>query len=108
MPSRKTGEIWLAQLDPAVGSEIQKTRPCVVVSPDDMNAHLRTVIVAPMTTGVRPARFRIPLTFQGKQGLILLDQIRTLDGVRLVKRLGALRGQTLAATLQTLQAMFAP
>ena len=108
MPSRKTGEIWLAQLDPTVGSEIPKTRPCVVVSPDDMNAHLRTVIVAPMSTGSRPARFRIPLTFQGKQGLILLDQIRTLDGVRRDKRLGALRGQTLAATLQTLQAMFAP
>lgn len=108
MATRKTGEIWLAQLDPTVGSEIQKTRPCVVVSPDDMNAHLRTVIVAPMTTVSRPARFRIPLTFQGKQGLILLDQIRTLDGIRLVKRLGALRRQTLATTLQALQAMFAP
>lgn len=108
MATRKTGEIWLAQLDPSVGSEIQKTRSCVVVSPDDMNAYLRTVIVAPMTTGSRPARFRIPLTFQGKQGLILLDQIRTLDGIRLVKRLGALRRQTLATTLQTLQAMFAP
>lgn len=104
----RTGEIWLAQLDPTVGSEIQKTRPCVVVSPDEMNAHLRTVIVAPMTTGSRPAAFRIPLTFQGKQGLIVLDQIRTLDGVRLVKRLGALRSQTLATTLRTLQAMFAP
>ena len=104
----KVGDIWLAQLAPTVGSEIQKTRPCVVVSPDDMNLHLRTVIVAPMTTGSRPARFRIPLTFQGKQGLILLEQIRTLDGVRLVKRLGALRALTLAATLQTLQAMFAP
>ena len=87
----KTGDIWLAQLDPTVGSEIRKTRPCVVVSPDDMNAHLRTVIVAPMTTGSRPAGFRVPLTFQGKQGLIVLDQIRTLDRVRLVKRLGALR-----------------
>ena len=104
----KTGDIWLAQLDPPVGSEIQKTRPCVVVSPDDMNAHLPTVIVAPMTTGSQPARFRIALTFQGKQGLIVLDQIRTLDRVRLVKRLGALRPATLAATLQTLQAMFAP
>jgi mRNA interferase MazF len=103
----RTGEIWLAQLDPTIGSEIQKTRPCVVVSPDEMNAHLRTVIVAPMTTGSRPARFRIPLTFQGKQELILLDQIRTLDGVRLVKRLGALRGPTLASALATLQAMFA-
>jgi mRNA interferase MazF len=104
----KIGEIWLAQLDPTIGSEIQKTRPCVVVSPDDMNAHLRTVIVAPMTTGARPAGFRIPLTFQGKQGLIVLDQIRALDRVRLVKRLGALRPQTLALTQQTLQAMFAP
>lgn len=104
----KTGEIWLAQLDPALGSEIQKTRPCVVVSPDDMNAHLRTVIVAPMTTGSRPAGFRVPVTFQGKQGLIVLDQLRTLDRVRLVKRLGALRPQTLRLTLTTLQAMFAP
>ena len=83
-------------------------RPCVVVSTLEMNAHLRTVIVAPMTTGSRPARFRIPLTFQGKQGLILLDQVRTLDGVRLVKRLGAVRPQTLAAALQTLQLMFSP
>ena len=102
------GEIWLAQLDPMLGSEIRKTRPCVVISPDDMNAHLRTVIVAPMTTGSRPAAFRIPVTFQGKQGLIVLDQLRTLDRVRLVKRLGALRAQTLASTLKTLQAMFSP
>jgi mRNA interferase MazF len=104
----KTGEIWLAQLDPTIGSEIQKTRPCVVISPDEMNAHLRTVIVAPMTTGSRPAGFRIPLTFQRKQGLIVLDQLRTLDKVRLVKRLGAVRPVTMALTLQTLQAMFAP
>ncbi len=104
----KAGDIWLAQLDPTVGSEIQKTRPCVVVSPDEMNDHLRTVIVAPMSTGSRPAAFRVGLTFQGKQGLIVLDQIRTLDRTRLVKRLGALRPQTLAVTLQTLQSMFAP
>ena len=104
----QTGEIWLAQLDPTVGSKIQKTRPCVVVSPNEMNAHLRTVIVAPMTTGSRPAAFRVALTFQGKQGLILLDQLRTLDRVWLVKRMGALRPPTLALTLQTLQAMFAP
>lgn len=104
----KAGDIWLAQLDPTVGSELQKTRPCVVVSPDEMNAHLRTVIVAPMTTGSRPAAFRVALTFQGKSGLIVLDQIRTLDRARLVKRMGALRPQTLAATLHTLQAMFAP
>ena len=104
----KTGEIWLAQLDPTLGSEIKTTRPCIVISPDDMNAHLRTVIVAPMTTGSRPARFRIALSFQGQQGLIVLDQIRTLDRARLVKRLGALRAPTLALTLQTLQNMFAP
>ena len=104
----KTGEIWLAQLDPTVGREIQKTRPCVVISPQEMNEHLQTVIVAPMTTGSRPAGFRVPVGFQGKQGLIVLDQIRTLDRVRLVKRMGALRAPTLMATLQTLQAMFAP
>jgi len=104
----KTGDIWLATLDPTIGGEIQKTRPCVVVSPAEMNDHLRTVIVVPMTTGSRPAGFRVPLTFQGKAGLIVLDQIRTLDRVRLVKRLGALRPPTLALTLQTLQAMFAP
>ncbi len=104
----KAGQIWLATVDPTVGGEIQKTRPCVVVSPAEMNEHLRTVIVAPMTTGSRPAGFRVPLTFQGRTGLIVLDQIRTLDRVRLVKRLGALRPPTLAVTLQTLQAMFAP
>lgn len=104
----KCGDIWLAQLDPTVGSEIRKTRPCVVISPDEMNAHLRTVIVAPMTTGSKPAHFRIALTFQGKQGLIVLDQIRTVDRARLIRRLGALRPSTLAAALRTLQAMFAP
>jgi mRNA interferase MazF len=104
----KAGDIWLAQPDPTVRSEIRKTRPCVVISPQEMNDHLRAVIVAPMTTGSRPAGFRVALTFQGKQGLIVLDQIRRLDRARLVKRLGALRTPTLALTLQTLQAMFAP
>ena len=104
----KMGEIWLAQLDPSVGSEIRKTRPCVIISPNEMNEHLRTVIVAPMTTGSRPAGFRVPVGFQHKQGLIVLDQIRTLDRARLVKRLGTLRAPTLAATLRTLQTMFAP
>lgn len=104
----KPGDIWLAHLDPTQGSEINKTRPCVVISPIEMNAHLRTVIVAPMTTGSRPAGFRIPVTFQGRQGLIVLDQIRTLDRTRLTQRLGALRPATLMATLQTVQAMFAP
>jgi mRNA interferase MazF len=104
----KPGEIWLARLDPTVGSEFQKTRPCVVVSPLEMNAHLRTVIVAPMTTGSRPAAFRVPLTFQGTPGLIVLDELRTLDRQRLLKRLGALRPGTLAQVQRVLQAMFAP
>ena len=104
----KTGEIWLAQLDPTVGSEIRKSRPCVVISPPEMHNFLRTAIVAPMTTGAHPAAFRIALTFQGKSGLILLDQIRTLDKTRLLNRVGALRPATLAQTLQILQAVFAP
>ena len=104
----KTGEIWLANLDPTVGSEIQKTRPCVIISPAEMHDHLRTVIVAPMTTGSRPANFRIAVTFQGKSGLILLDQIRTLDKLRLSKKVGAVHTATLEKTLRTLQAAFEP
>ena len=100
------GEVWLVTLDPTVGSEIHKTRPCLIISPPEMHDFLRTVIVAPMTTGARPAPYRIPLTFQGKRGLILLDQLRTLDKVRLVKRLGNITPQTLAGTLQTLQKVF--
>ena len=73
------GDVWLAALDPTVGSEIRKTRPCIVVSPPEMHDYLRTVIVAPMTTGNRPAPFRIPVSFAGKNGLILLVQMRTLD-----------------------------
>jgi mRNA interferase MazF len=107
-PALLRGEIWLAALDPTVGSEIQKTRPCVVISPPEMNRHLRTVIVAPMTTGSRLAPFRIPLTFQQKTGLILLDRLRTLDRARLVQRLGAVKPATLAALLDGLQVMFAP
>jgi mRNA interferase MazF len=103
-----TGEVWLAQLDPTVGSEIQKTRPCVVISPAEMHNHLRTVIVAPMTTASRPAAFRVPVTFKGKTGLILLDQIRTLDKTRLIRREGAVHATTLNKTLAILQVMFAP
>ena len=104
----KTGDVWLAALDPTVGSEIQKTRPCVVVSPPEMHDFLKTVVVVPMTTGSRNAAFRIPLTFQNKQGLILLDQIRTLDKSRLVKLLGAIHSSTLDRTLRTLQTVFEP
>ena len=100
------GEIWLVQLDPTIGSEIQKTRPCVVISPPEMHDLLRTVIVAPMTTGSRPAPFRIVVTHVGKRGLILLDQIRTVDKVRLVKKAGELNKRTLGALLSTLQEQF--
>ncbi|HEX7323923.1 MAG TPA: type II toxin-antitoxin system PemK/MazF family toxin [Rhodanobacteraceae bacterium] len=102
------GEIWLAALDPTVGSEIRKSRPCVVVSPPEMHDYLRTAIVVPMTTGSRPAPFRVPIRFQGKAGQILLDQIRTLDKTRLIKRLGAVNASTATAVLQTLQDVFAP
>jgi mRNA interferase MazF len=103
----KRGEIWLAALDPTIRREIRKTRPCVIVSPAEMHDYLRTAIVAPMTTGNRPAPFRIPVTFEGKKGLILLDQIRTLDQRRLARRLGAVGPKTLSATLTTLQMVFA-
>lgn len=102
------GDVWLTTLDPTMGREIQKTRPCVVVSPAELHGILPTVIVAPMTTGSRLARFRIPLAFDGKHGFILLDQIRTLDKVRLIKRLGKVAPKTLRATLDGLQEMFAP
>jgi mRNA interferase MazF len=101
------GEIWLASLDPTVGSEIQKSRPCVIISPAEIHDYLRTVIVAPMTTGNQPAPYRIAVGFQGKQGLILLDQIRTLDKTRLVKKMGVVSSKTLDETLETLQAVFA-
>jgi len=101
------GEVWLVALDPSVGSEIRKTRPCLIVSPPEMHGYLRTVIVAPMTTGARPAPYRIAVTFQGKRGLILLDQLRTLDKIRLVKRLGNISATVLASTLKTLQQVFA-
>jgi mRNA interferase MazF len=102
----RRGEIWLAVLDPTRGSEIQKTRPCVIVSPPELHDHLRTIIAAPMTTGSHPAGYRVPITFEGKSGLILLDQIRTLDKQRLVKRLGVVPEAVLAATLVTLRQMF--
>ncbi|SIQ32003.1 mRNA interferase MazF [Pseudacidovorax sp. RU35E] len=103
----KRGEIWLVNLDPTVGSEIQKSRPCVIVSPAELNDHLRTVIVAPMTSKGFAAPFRIPVTHAGTEGLILLDQLRTVDKVRLVRKMGALSAKTLAKTLATLQEVFA-
>ncbi|MDB5776165.1 MAG: growth inhibitor PemK [Herbaspirillum sp.] len=103
----KRGEIWLTALDPTLGSEIQKTRPCIIVSPAEMHDYLNTVTVAPMTTGNKPAPYRIPVTFQRKKGLILLDQIRCVDKKRLVKKIGAIKPETLTKTLSTLQEVFA-
>lgn len=101
------GDIWLVNLDPSIGSEIKKSRPCVVVSPPEMHDHLRTAMVAPMTTKSRAAPFRVPVTHAGKKGLILLDQMRAVDKARLAKRLGAVSVKTLASTLSTLQEVFA-
>ncbi|HMH89351.1 MAG TPA: type II toxin-antitoxin system PemK/MazF family toxin [Steroidobacteraceae bacterium] len=101
------GDIWLVTLDPTVGSDIKKARPCVVVSPPEMHDCLRTVIVAPMTTKGRPAPFRIPLSHGGKKGLILLDQIRAVDKVRLAKKMGSVSAKTLSLALDTLQEVFA-
>ena len=100
------GEIWLVNLDPTVGSEVKKTRPCVVVSPGEMHDHPRTVIVAPMTTKSQSAPFRIAVTHGGQKGLILLDQMRVVDKARLAKKLGAVSAKTLTATLATLRDVF--
>jgi mRNA interferase MazF len=100
--------VYLVALDPTVGSEIQKTRPCDVLSPDAMNRHIRTVIVAPMTTADKPYPTRIACLFQGKSGQIVLDQIRTVDKIRLRRRLGSIDAPTQPRILEVLQDMFAP
>jgi mRNA interferase MazF len=100
------GDVWLVNLDPTVGSEIRKSRPCVVVSPSELNDHLKTVIVTPMTSQGFQAPFRIALTFQGTTGLVLLDQLRTIDKSRLIKKLGRIQPKTLTTTLQKLKELF--
>lgn len=103
----KRGDVHLIALDPTLGREIKKTRPCVVVSPDELNSHLSTLIVAPLTTGSYRYPFRIRCRFQKKDGYIVLDQIRTIDRRRLVRRLGRISGPALDKTLETLREMFA-
>jgi mRNA interferase MazF len=100
-------DVYLVNLDPTVGSEIQKTRPCLVVSPDEMNQHIRTIIVAPMTTVGRDYPTRVACEFKGKRGQVVLDQIRTVDKVRLTKKLGTLDPQTQLAVISVLQRLFA-
>jgi mRNA interferase MazF len=101
-------EVYLISLDSTLGSEIRKTRPCVVVSPDEMNRSIRTVIVAPMTTKGRPYPTRVTCRFQGIDGQVVLDQLRTVDKVRLVRRLGELDSGTMNEVLGVLQDLFAP
>ena len=100
-------EIWLVSLDPTQGSEMRKTRPSLVISPDEMNRHLRTVLIAPMTTVERPYPTRISLTFQGKRGQVALDQIRAVDRQRLVRRVGKASAATAQAVSRVLIEMFA-
>ncbi|HRF51041.1 MAG TPA: type II toxin-antitoxin system PemK/MazF family toxin [Anaerolineales bacterium] len=102
----KRFDVYLVNLDPTVGSEIKKTRPCLVVSPDEMNRHINTVIVAPMTTKGRPYPTRVACRFEGKDGQIVLDQIRTVDKVRLVKRLGNISASAQDQVLQVLAELF--
>ena len=104
----KRFDVHLAKLDPAKGSEIRKTRPCLVVSPDEMNRHLRTVIVAPMTTVGRGYPSRVPCRFSGKKGEVVLDQLCNVDKSRLVTRLGAIDAPTARRVLLVLGEMFAP
>ena len=100
-------DVYLVTLDPTIGSELQKIRPCLVVSPDEMNSHIATVIIAPMTTKGRPYPTRVTCRFQGKEGQIVLDQLRTIDKERLVRRLGRVRVVTQREVLAVLAEMFA-
>ncbi|MBI4481249.1 MAG: type II toxin-antitoxin system PemK/MazF family toxin [Acidobacteria bacterium] len=104
----RRGEVFLVHLNPTRGTEIRKTRPCVVVSPDELNAHLRTFIVAPMTPGGHRYPFRVPRRFGRRAGRVVLDQVRTVDRERLVRRLGRVSPATLGRALEVLQEMFAP
>lgn len=104
----RRGDVFLVSLDPARGGEIRKTRPCVIVSPDELNAYLRTFIVAPFTTGGHPYPFRVPCRFEGRSGYVAIDQIRTVDHERLVRRLGKLSPSTQQRILGILQEMFTP
>ena len=102
------GEVYLIRLDPTQGSEIRKTRPCLIISPNELNEHLRTVMVAPMTTGGQAYPWRVQCRFQGRNGFVATDQPRTVDVERLVKRLGRLAPNSVTTVLNVLQEMFVP
>ena len=99
-------EVWLVTVDPTQGIEIQKTRPCLVISPDEMNQHLQTVIIAPMTTVTRPYPTRVSVRFQGKRGQVAVDQLRAVDRQRLVRKLGTVSASTARVVSATLLEMF--
>ncbi len=103
----KRFDVFLINLDPTIGSEIKKTRPCLIISPDEMNRHINTVIIAPMTTKGRPYPTRVSCTFQGKQGQIVLDQLRTVDKRRLIRKLGRISKAAQRSVLATLAELFA-
>ena len=102
------GEVYLIRLDPTQGSEIRKTRPCLIVSPNELNEHLRTVMVAPMTTAGQAYPWRVQCRFQGRNGFVATDQLRTVDVERLARRLGRLAPNSVSRVLNVLQEMFAP
>jgi len=104
----KRGEIHLVSLDPTRGREIKKTRPCLVISPDELNANLQTVVVAPLTSSGKPYPFRVPCQFENKPGFIVLDRIRTVDRERLIRRRGSFSPSTLESVLGVLREMFEP
>ncbi len=106
-PKAQRGDVHLVRLDPTLGSEIRKTRPCLVVSPDELNHHLHTFLVAPMTTAGQAYPWRIPCRFQKRTGFVALDQLRTVDSERLLKGLGRLAPEIVASVLRGLQEMFA-
>ena len=100
-------DVYLINLDPAIGSEIQKARPCLIISPDEMNRHIRTVIVAPMTTASKDYPTRVSCKFKKIKGQIVLDQIRTIDKTRLIKKLGSINPETQLEVISILQRLFA-
>lgn len=103
----RRGDVYLVSLDSTRGREIRKTRPCVVMSPDDLNYHLGTFIVVPMTTGGHSYPFRIPCSFEGRAGFVVADQVRTVDGARLLRRAGRLSEDEIRRSLNVLGEMFA-
>ena len=107
-PGPTRGDVYLIELDPTRGSEIRKIRPCLVISPDELNQHLQTVIVAPMTTGGQAYPWRVRCRFRDRAGFVAMDQLRTVDSERLSRRLGRIAPGTLTAVLAVLQEMFTP